>query len=89
MNTVQLLLDIFMYHSNWAVSVFYVYFRLILSACYIFNAKLMILDLFSPVLSRFAPLRLVTSPTQLYKRLEEFGKGYDDVIKDMVNTDSK
>jgi hypothetical protein len=40
-------------------------------------------------MSRFAPLRLVTSPTHLYKKLEEFGKGYDNAVKEMVQTDCK
>ena len=40
-------------------------------------------------MSKFAPLRLVTSPTHLYKKLEEFGKGYDDAVKEMVQTDCK
>jgi hypothetical protein len=40
-------------------------------------------------MSKFAPLRLVTSPTHLYKKLEEFGKGYDDAAKEMVQTDCK
>ncbi|CAB3986254.1 Hypothetical predicted protein [Paramuricea clavata] len=60
MNAVQLVLGIFLYHSNWA-----------------------------PAMSRFAPLLLVTSPTHLYKKLEEFGKGYDKAAKEMVQTDRK
>lgn len=40
-------------------------------------------------MSRLAPLRLVTSPTHLYKKLDEFGKGYNDAVKDMVQADCK
>lgn len=40
-------------------------------------------------MSRLAPLRLVTSPTHLYKKLEEFGKDYDNPVKEMVETDEK
>ena len=40
-------------------------------------------------MSRFAPLRLVTSPTHLYKKLDEFGEGYDQQVKDMVTKDTK
>ena len=48
-----------------------------------------IFSFLKPVMSKFAPLRLVTSPTHLYKKLEEFGKGYDDAVKEMVQTDCK
>ena len=40
-------------------------------------------------MSRFATLRLVTSPTHLYKKLDEFGQGYNDSVKEMVETDAK
>ena len=40
-------------------------------------------------MSRLAPLRLVTSPTHLYKKLDEFGEGYDKQVKEMVENDKK
>ena len=40
-------------------------------------------------MSRLAPLRLVTSPTHLYKKLDEFGEGYDQQVKEMVESDTK
>jgi hypothetical protein len=40
-------------------------------------------------MSRLAPLRLVTSPTHLYKKLDEFGEGYDLQVKEMVESDTK
>ena len=40
-------------------------------------------------MSNLAPLRLVTSPTHLYKKLDEFGEGYDKQVKEMVENDRK
>ena len=39
--------------------------------------------------SRFAKLRLVTSPNHLYKKLEEYGADHDAVVKEMVGNDCK
>ena len=40
-------------------------------------------------MSRFAKLRLVTSPNHLYKKLGEYGADHDSVVKEMVNNDGK
>ena len=32
-------------------------------------------------MSRLAPLQLVISPTHFYKKLDEFGQGYDKQVK--------
>ena len=40
-------------------------------------------------MSRFAKLRLVTSPNHLYKKLEEYGADHDSVVKEMVDNDGK
>ena len=40
-------------------------------------------------MSRFAKLRLVTSPNHLYKKLEEYGADHDEDIKEMVKLDKK
>ena len=41
------------------------------------------------MMSRLAHLRLVTSPTHLYKKLDEFGEGYEKQVKEMVENDRK
>ena len=40
-------------------------------------------------MSRFAKLRLVTSPNHLYKKLEKYGADHDPVVKEMVDNDGK
>jgi hypothetical protein len=40
-------------------------------------------------MSRLAQLKLVTSPTHLYKKLDDFGEGYDKQVKEMVESNMK
>ena len=40
-------------------------------------------------MSRLAPLQLVTSPTHFYKKLDEFGQGYDKQVKKNGRKDKK
>ena len=60
----------------------YFYFHL-----YIFYF-LFVTFVFQTIMERFAPLQLVTSPTHLYKKLEEFGKDFDANIKHIVEENS-
>ena len=40
-------------------------------------------------MARFKVLRLVVSHVHLYKKLEEFGKGFDSSVKSVVEQDKR
>eukprot|EP00794_Sanderia_malayensis_P019677 gene19677-21623_t len=42
-----------------------------------------------PTMARFRKLRLVVSPTQLCRKLDEFGEGYDGCVRKMVDDESR
>eukprot|EP00794_Sanderia_malayensis_P002674 gene2674-3093_t len=43
----------------------------------------------APTMARFRKLRLVVSPTQLCRKLDEFGEGYDGCVRKMVDDESR